>query len=95
MNEASFTIGPYGAGTILNLVLRTPCILWASKVSFPGDFLTKWWIGFRPDLSVLPRLIFDSDPLLDSGNFSIDRQVVLNACLEMANELWSPEQSQT
>ena len=87
VNEANFSISPYGAGSFLNLLLRTPCILLVSNVVFPGNFLKDWWLKFRPDISILPRLIIDSDPLLDSGNFSIDKQVVLNACLEMANEL--------
>jgi len=87
VNQANFSIGPFGAGSSLSLLLRIPSILLTSKANFPGNILKDLWIRFRPDLSVLSRFVVDSDPVLDSGNFSIDRQVILNHCLEMASEL--------
>ena len=86
VNQANFSISPFGAGSFLSLLLRIPSILLTSKVILPGNNLKDWWIRFRPDLSVLSRFVVDSDPVLDSGNFSIDRQVILNHCLEMASE---------
>ncbi len=87
VNQANFSIGPFGAGSSLSLLLRIPSILLTSKAILPGNNLKDLWIRFRPDLSVLSRFVVDLDPVLDSGNFSVDRQVILNHCLEMASEL--------
>lgn len=84
VSKADFSISPYGSGGIIANLLRIPAIRLSSIANHHAHMQSDIWLRYRPDLAIQSRVIVDSGPTQDSGNFSIDRQVLLDHCLKMA-----------
>jgi hypothetical protein len=87
VSKADFSISPYGSGDIIANLLRIPMIRLSGIANHHSHMQSDIWLRYRPDLPIHPRVIVDSGPTQDSGNFSIDRQVLLDHCLKMARSV--------
>jgi hypothetical protein len=87
VSKADFSISPYGSGDIIAYLLRIPMIRLSGIANNHSHMQSDIWLRYRPDLPIHPRVIVDSGPTQDSGNFSIDRQVLLDHCLKMARSV--------